>query len=508
MTGQEVGAVPEENKKRHTKKRDRLEKPKPEQMAETEPVKKRRYSGVLRRRWMTNTLLATFAIVAVAVLVFSMSMRNYYVSTVQATLESRAQTVAGMFQDYTESTYRSAARQFVNQFEEKNTMEVQFLTPGGRVLMSSLLNISGSSPGSPDIEGALASRELTTRSYQDASTGDHLMASSAPVIYNGNVVGLVRMVTSMRLIDRQVINLVLLASCVGLGIMVIMSLYASSFIRTIVDPVSRVTETARRIAAGSYGVQMERTSDDEIGELIDTINDMSVKIDQAERTQSEFISSVSHELRTPLTAISGWAETLYNGEIDNAEDMKKGLGIVVSEAKRLTNMVEELLEFSRIETGRFNLSVEPVDIKAELEDAAYTYREFFRRKGLELRYTECEEEFAPIDGDPERLRQVFCNLLDNADKHGGAGGVVDLSISGEPEYVVIRIRDYGPGVPEEELPFVKYKFYKGSSKVRGSGIGLAVCDEIVACHGGSLDIGNAEGGGCVVTLRLPKKISS
>ncbi len=156
-----------------------------------------------------------------------------------------------------------------------------------------------------------------------------------------------------------------------------------------------------------------------------------------------------------------------------------------------------------METGRFNLSVEPIDILAELEDAVYTYREFFRRKGLELDYTECAEELPIISGDPERLRQVFCNLLDNADKHGGSGGRIEVTVGRDGGNVAIRIRDYGPGVPEEELPFIKYKFYKGSSKVRGSGIGLAVCDEIVNSHNGTLDIENAPGGGCAVTIRLP-----
>jgi signal transduction histidine kinase len=240
-----------------------------------------------------------------------------------------------------------------------------------------------------------------------------------------------------------------------------------------------------------------------MGQLTDAINDMSLKIDQAEKTQSEFISSVSHELRTPLTAINGWAETLYNGEVRDAEDVKKGMGIIVSEARRLTNMVEELLEFSRIEAGRFNLSVEPLDITAELEDAVYTYREFFRRKGLALCYDEPEEPLPMVSGDPERLRQVFCNILDNADKHGGSGGRVDVSICQEEDDAVIRVRDYGPGIPEEELPHVKYKFYKGSSKARGSGIGLAVCEEIVTRHGGTLELANAEGGGCVATIRLP-----
>ena len=175
----------------------------------------------------------------------------------------------------------------------------------------------------------------------------------------------------------------------------------------------------------------------------------------------------------------------------------------MSEARRLTNMVEELLEFSRIEDGRFTLSVEPLDLKAELEDAVYTYTEFFRKEGIDLMYSDGPEEMIPISGDPERLRQVFCNLLDNAAKHGGAGKRIDVSVRQEGDDAVIRIRDYGHGAPEGELPYLKNKFYKGSSKARGSGIGLAVCEEIVTRHEGRLDVGNAEGGGFQVTIRLP-----
>ena len=182
---------------------------------------------------------------------------------------------------------------------------------------------------------------------------------------------------------------------------------------------------------------------------------------------------------------------------------RRGIRIILNESRRLSTMVEELLEFSRIEDGRFTLSVEPLDLKAELEDAVYTYREFFRKEGIALEYTECPEEMIPISGDPGRLRQVFCNLLDNAAKHGGSGKRIDVSIAQEGGEGVIRIRDYGPGIPPEELPHVKYKFYKGSSKARGSGIGLAVCEEIITRHEGTLDIGNAEGGGCLVTIRLP-----
>ena len=175
----------------------------------------------------------------------------------------------------------------------------------------------------------------------------------------------------------------------------------------------------------------------------------------------------------------------------------------MSESKRLGNMVEELLEFSRMEDGRFTLSVEPLDLKAELEDAVYTYTEFFRKEGIALEYFDGPEELLPISGDPERLRQVFCNLLDNAAKHGGAGKRIDVTVRQEGEEAVIAIRDYGPGAPEGELPFLKNKFYKGSSKARGSGIGLAVCEEIVTRHEGRMDVSNAEGGGFQVTIRLP-----
>jgi signal transduction histidine kinase len=317
------------------------------------------------------------------------------------------------------------------------------------------------------------------------------------------VVGVIRYVTSLAAIDRQFIFV--MATIFTVGMIIFAMVYFSNlyFVRSIVEPLAGITETARLIADGSYGVQIEKKYDDEIGELTDTINDMSLKIKQSEKTQSEFISSVSHELRTPLTAITGWAETIQSGELRDPQDIRKGMDIIVSEARRLTNMVEELLEFSRIEDGRFTLSVEPLDLKAELEDAVYTYKEFFRKEGIDLTYQDCPEEMIPISGDPERLRQVFCNLLDNAAKHGGAGKRIDVSIRQEILDAIIQIRDYGPGVPEEELPFIKNKFYKGSSKARGSGIGLAVCEEIVTRHGGKLEIGNAEGGGCVVTIWLP-----
>ena len=230
---------------------------------------------------------------------------------------------------------------------------------------------------------------------------------------------------------------------------------------------------------------------------------MSEKAAVAENNRTEFISQISHELRTPLTAITGWAETIaFDPAVQG--DSLRGINIITKEAERLTNMVKELLEFTRIQDGRFNLRLELIDIAAELEDALFTYGELMRQSGMQVNYTAPANEIALIPGDPERLKQVFLNLLDNAMKHGGEGGKIDVALKEEGGKVLITVRDHGHGIPKGELPHVKEKFYKGSSKNRGTGIGLAVCDEIVTRHKGSLDIANApEGTGCVVSITLP-----
>ncbi|MBR6377802.1 MAG: HAMP domain-containing histidine kinase, partial [Oscillospiraceae bacterium] len=171
--------------------------------------------------------------------------------------------------------------------------------------------------------------------------------------------------------------------------------------------------------------------------------------------------------------------------------------------KRLTSMVEELLEFTRIQDGRFTLNVRTCDLRADFEDMIFMYGSRLRQEGITLEYQDSDDDIPEISCDPERMRQVFLNILDNAAKHGGEGKRITASMRLEGKNLVTRIRDYGPGIPEEELPHVKMKFYKGSSKTRGSGIGLAVCDQIVELHGGKLTLENAPGGGTLVTVSLP-----
>lgn len=149
------------------------------------------------------------------------------------------------------------------------------------------------------------------------------------------------------------------------------------------------------------------------------------------------------------------------------------------------------------------LNVEMTDIRSEFEDTVYMYSSRLAQDGITLEYLENDADIPEIPCDGQRLRQVFLNVLDNAAKHGRDGKRIEASIACENDQVVVRIRDFGPGIPEDELGLVKKKFYKGSSKARGTGIGLAVCEEIMQLHNGSLTLENAPGGGTLVTIALP-----
>ena len=460
----------------------------------------------LRRRWIKTGIALLALIILATVVAFSLAMYSYYYTSLRTGLEEKAKTSSSYFTTYVSGTYaeyQQSAYRFTEDYVDKDRIELQFVNTRGRVEISSYGIGAGATPDTPDIRGALETGNMSVWQGTEAATGERVMAVSAPMLYaDGSVVGVMRYVTSLRLVDRQVRENSLFALGIGLLVLAVVVLSNFYFLRTITEPIRGLTAMARQISEGSYGIQAEKRYDDEVGLLTDAVNEMSTKISQAERTQTEFISSVSHELRTPLTAITGWSETLLYDESLGGE-ARRGLQIISREAARLTKMVEDLLEFTKVQDGRFRISAVAMDLEGELEDIVFSYRELLRAEHIELEYVPPEEEIPPIQGDPERLKQVFLNILDNAAKYGREGKRIAVSIASEGESVAVRIRDFGPGIPENELPYVKNKFYKGSSKERGSGIGLAICEEIVLLHRGELSIENAQGGGALVTVRLP-----
>ena len=460
----------------------------------------------LRSRWLSNTVIVFCILGILCVVLIGVTFTVYYYANMRADMKARASQANQFFSSYIgqnyDDYYQSCAT-YAKNFELSSNMELQFINSDGDLVASSYGHWAGSSPDTAEIFGAIQSRAVDDFVGINPHTGEHIIAVSCPMIYsNGKVVGVLRYVTSTRLVHLQVFYITLTALGVFALLLAVLIFSSTHYIRSIVVPVVEVTQKAKKIANGSYGAQIQKTYNDEIGELVDTINDMSMKISRNEQMQADFISNLSHELRTPLTAINGWSETLL-GDENLDEQTARGMKIISKESERLTEMVLSLLDFSRLQDNRLTLNVEMADIRAEFEDTVYMYSSRLHQDGIQLEYLDNDDDIPMIDCDCKRLRQVFLNILDNAAKHGREGGRIEASMTYEKDMVVVRIRDFGPGIPEAELPMVKKKFYKGSSKNRGTGIGLAVCDEIVDLHGGTLTLENAPGGGTLVTIRLP-----
>ena len=460
--------------------------------------------GGLQRRWLINTVGVMFALGMVCVMLVTAVFATRYYSTIQQDLYDHSKYSAEFLDRYktSDELYWQNCLIYTQDFKDPYIHELQLIDGDGLLLVSSINRPEEVFYGTAEIATALSTRRIEYFQGKDPS-GRRIMAVSVPLINgSGEVLGVMRFVTSTNSIDRQIFSVFGIAMLVLLLVLTAVAVSGHYFLRSMMDLLYQITVKAKRIARGSYGTKIQTKSDDEIGELAEAINELSVKISQNEKMQAGFISQLSHELRTPLTVINGWSETLLADESLDA-DTCQGLKIISTEASRLTDMVMELLDFTRMQDGHLTLSVEMTDIRGAFEDTVFLYGSGAEKEGIRLHYEECEEEIPEIPCDAQRLRQVFLNILDNAAKHGGSGGRIDTSIGFNEEYVIIRIRDYGPGILEDEIPLVKRKFYRGSSSARGTGIGLAVCDEIVALHGGTLKLENAVGGGALVTVMLP-----
>ena len=459
----------------------------------------------LRRRWLLNTVLVVCLLGIVCVLAITAYVRNSYYSNMESDLCYRAEITGDFFAEYSSQSYEAyyqTCMTYVRTFDEKDVLELQFINNKGELVASSYGIWPGMAPSTEDIGDATKTGLIATYTGKDSSTGERIMAVSTPLVYGTETIGVLRFVSSTRIMDTQIAIISLV--CIGalLFILAIVLICGNYYVHSILVPLSEIIEKAKKISGGSYGIRIDKRYNDEVGELADTINEMSLRLSDNEKMQSEFISSLSHELRTPLTAINGWSETLLSDE-NLDKDTRRGVRIIQRESDRLTGMVMDLLDLTRIHDGRMNLNMEVTDLRSEFEDVVFMYGSRLSQEGIELIYIENDQEIPEISCDSKRMRQVFLNILDNAAKHGGEGKRIEAEIGLNNGFVCVKIRDFGPGIPEDELSLVKKKFYKGSSKARGSGIGLAVCDEIVQMHGGVLTLENAPGGGTVVLVDLP-----
>ncbi len=472
-------------------------------------MKIKRVTGITKR-WLLNGLGMVFLFLLLLVAAFVLLTRNYYYRAVESELQSYASSSADLFERYLAGgnfDLESGMRDFVANFQDKEVVEAQLINSDGSILLTST-GFGRSGEKAPDWESTATAANQMASWRGKSSSGEAVMSVCVRLSEKDSETAYgLRYVTSLRLVKTEMRSATLLIIAIALAVLFFVMLSNSYFVSTIINPVKEIGRTARNIALGHYDVRIEKRYNDEIGELTDTINYMAGEISNAEKMKNEFISSVSHELRTPLTSIKGWSETLSELGTEDEEMTKKGLKVISGETDRLARIVEDLLDFSRMQSGRFSVQIEKMDLLAEVEDSVMLYRDRAKREGITLKYMENARVMLPIEGDRIRLRQVLVNVIDNAIKYSKTGGTVRVEAAEMGDYAQVVVSDTGIGISDEDLQHITDKFYRAGKNggIPGSGIGLAVVDEIIKKHNGTLEIESDEGIGTTVIITLPKK---
>ncbi len=458
----------------------------------------------ITKRWLVNVLSVVAIIVCVIEIAICVFIQTFYHETARTRANELCQGFS-LLATVSKSEFRSAARQYIENFEHKDLLEVQIIDSDGIVIITS----NGFEPGSPtmpDYASAKASEGSTATWTGRSDRGEAIMAQTTVLgDYGNGSNGAIRWVISLQRVNSHITWLIIVCLLIGVGIILFTALSGLYFVKSIVRPVREVSNVARKIAMGDFKSRLEITTSnetDEIGELCDAINYMASELGQADNMKNAFISSVSHELRTPLTAIRGWGETARMSLGADEELVSKGLDVILSEADRLSGLVEDLLDFSRMQSGRLSVNMRLIDLVGVLTEATDMYVEIAKQHSLQMDFI-CPSTLTKVMGDPDRLKQVFINIIDNAVKYSNEGGHVLVDCHEEDGCLHIKVADTGVGIPEQDIDRVKEKFFKSNTTVRGSGIGLAVADEIIKQHNGLLFLESKEGVGTTVTVVLP-----
>lgn len=454
----------------------------------------------------TRLTLSLMTVVCITVLILEALIMNIiretYYKGLETDLSNQVKFSAELYGRYfSDSPLEENILNNVDSFWRQTSAQVQIFDTSGRLLMDSIGIINPDSRNMEDVEEALKGRKgkwMGKVDYDD----ERVMAISYPLKSGEEIVGVLRFISSLREVNRDVNRIAGIFHFLGFAVVVVFSALSLLLSSTIISPLKEITLAAEKMAAGNFSVQSRKRYNDELGRLSDTLNNMAQELMNKERMKNEFISSVSHELRTPLTSIKGWAVTLKEGGIEERELVVDGLEIIERECDRLTGMVEELLDFSKFVSGKAEMKYEKVDVSGLVQQIHKQLMPRAEKENIQFRVI-MDEDLPHMVTDEDRLRQVFINILDNSFKFTPPGGEVVLSVRGRTGGLEFCISDTGCGIAEDELPRVKEKFFKGRNSNSKSGIGLSICDEIIRLLDGRFEIRSEIGKGTEVCVTLP-----
>lgn len=456
----------------------------------------------IKNRLVWRYCLIIFLSVTVLEILFMLAVKQYYYGSIEQVLTTKATVGAAFYDRYIEGgNLRDRAQRILENVADSELARIEILDRSGWIVIDS----DGFSPhvkiDTADVNAAFQDN-LESWIGKTGKPAEKVLAVTAPLKSGERIIGGLRYITSLENTDRVLKDIFYTA--VGVGLLVMFAAFLLSMIlaRSIIVPIRELTKTAELMAVGDYSRQAVKHENDEIGRLADTLNLMAREITQSEKVKQDFLSSISHELRTPLTSIKGWSETILSEEEDSKEETELGLKIISKEVDRLIGLVEDLLDFSRFQSGRIEVDLQPISINRIVEEVSLQFEIRTREKLMQL-MIDCRAEPDMIQGDSDRLKQVLIILIDNALKFTPEQGAVTIKTALIDGRLLITVQDTGEGIRAEHLAKVKEKFYKGDSKLPGSGLGLAIAGEIIRLHRGELNIYSMPAMGTEVEVILP-----
>ena len=454
----------------------------------------------IRNQLLRGIVIIIFSTVVVLNILLMVFIRKYYYDNMENILKSRIEVSMNFYNKYfssqelIENVYDN-----VDAFWNENNAQVEIFDVDGSLLMDSIGIKDEKLINAPDVTKALkgeVSRWVGKVNYYDKK----VMAVSYPLEIDGEIIGIIRFITSLEEIDGIITNIMIIFVSISIGVLLIGVTLSIILANSIINPIKYLNKVAEKMGSGNLSVRSKIDSKNEIGQLSNTLNFMANEISRREQLKNEFISQVSHELRTPLTAIKGWTITLNNDETDK-ETLKLGFDIIEKETDRLSLMVEELLDFSRLINENVRLELKKINIGDFLKHIESFMAPRAKKEGINLEFITKDDVSISIDSN--RLKQVFINLIDNSLKFTEAGGNIKFETFILDESIKFIIEDNGCGISEEDLPRVKEKFFKGKNSNSKNGIGLSICDEIIKLHNGEFNIYSKLGIGTKVEIIIP-----
>ncbi|MFJ7806857.1 HAMP domain-containing sensor histidine kinase [Bacillus cereus] len=429
--------------------------------------------------------------------VFSVSIYRYYYNGIVQYIESHAKTSTRFFSEYN-SLYFIRLQEYsgdiISSFQLEGT-ELQLIDRHGSVIQSS----SGEKvEGKVNIPQSLLEGEM----YNQVTTKGNKkqLEVLSPLIHQGQTIGVLKYTTVLTNVNKKIIEIITFTISVGIVISGVAFLISRRLANSFVEPIESIIQASSQIAEGTLKQKIKEDYPGELGELAHSLNYMAYKIDKAEQMKNEFIASISHEIRTPLTGIKGWSETLKTVDHLTEEEIKQGMGIISGETDRLIHLVEELLDFSRLQSNHFNLYKQKVQLYDILEETIWQLTPKSEEKEIQFITTIDRIE---LMGDRNRLKQVFLNIVQNAIKYSHKKSTIHIEATKIEGQAVIKVRDEGIGIAKEHLPYIEQSFYQINNYAAGAGIGLAIVKKMVELHGGVLSVTSKEGIGTTILIKLP-----